>query len=95
MLRAGIEPATRCAAASCPATAPTVQSNKLPLRYLFDYYMDGKTSGPSTYNGPMVPLTAQLAWWLGNWLPCNVSRVRFPHGTTLCVIHRLLFRVWA
>uniref|UniRef100_A0A2H1VER4 SFRICE_017172 n=1 Tax=Spodoptera frugiperda TaxID=7108 RepID=A0A2H1VER4_SPOFR len=25
--RAGIEPATRCAAASCPATAPTVQSN--------------------------------------------------------------------
>ncbi|KAF9797145.1 hypothetical protein SFRURICE_019630, partial [Spodoptera frugiperda] len=24
--RAGIEPATRCAAASCPATAPTVQS---------------------------------------------------------------------
>ncbi|KAF9824767.1 hypothetical protein SFRURICE_020498 [Spodoptera frugiperda] len=27
LLRAGIEPATRCAAASCPATAPTVQSN--------------------------------------------------------------------
>ncbi|KAF9822895.1 hypothetical protein SFRURICE_010424 [Spodoptera frugiperda] len=27
MLRAGIEPATRCAAASCPATAPTVQSS--------------------------------------------------------------------
>ncbi|KAF9816735.1 hypothetical protein SFRURICE_018615, partial [Spodoptera frugiperda] len=26
-LRAGIEPATRCAAASCPAIAPTVQSN--------------------------------------------------------------------
>ncbi|KAF9811655.1 hypothetical protein SFRURICE_011018 [Spodoptera frugiperda] len=26
LLRAGIEPATRCAAASCPATAPTVQS---------------------------------------------------------------------
>ncbi|KAF9814162.1 hypothetical protein SFRURICE_016928 [Spodoptera frugiperda] len=25
LLRAGIEPATRCAAASCPATAPTVQ----------------------------------------------------------------------
>ncbi|KAF9803210.1 hypothetical protein SFRURICE_002917 [Spodoptera frugiperda] len=39
-------------------------------------------------------LTARLARWLGNWLPCNVSRVRFPHGTTLCVIHRLLFRVW-
>ncbi|KAF9801222.1 hypothetical protein SFRURICE_014240, partial [Spodoptera frugiperda] len=29
LLRAGIEPATRCAAASCPATAPTVQSNYL------------------------------------------------------------------
>ncbi|KAF9807593.1 hypothetical protein SFRURICE_008806 [Spodoptera frugiperda] len=27
LLRAGIEPATRCTAASCPATAPTVQSN--------------------------------------------------------------------
>ncbi|KAF9823701.1 hypothetical protein SFRURICE_001821, partial [Spodoptera frugiperda] len=26
LLRAGIEPATRCAAASCPATAPTLQS---------------------------------------------------------------------
>ncbi|KAF9813496.1 hypothetical protein SFRURICE_017075 [Spodoptera frugiperda] len=31
LLRAGIEPATRCAAASCPATAPTVQSNVLEL----------------------------------------------------------------
>ncbi|KAF9803932.1 hypothetical protein SFRURICE_000470 [Spodoptera frugiperda] len=27
LLRAGIEPATRCAAACCPATAPTVQSS--------------------------------------------------------------------
>ncbi|KAF9806241.1 hypothetical protein SFRURICE_021460 [Spodoptera frugiperda] len=27
LFRAGIEPATRCMAASCPATAPTVQSN--------------------------------------------------------------------
>ncbi|KAF9789942.1 hypothetical protein SFRURICE_003351 [Spodoptera frugiperda] len=38
-------------------------------------------------------MTARLARWLGNWLPRNVSRVRFLHGTTLCVIHRLLFRV--
>ncbi|KAF9814620.1 hypothetical protein SFRURICE_001781, partial [Spodoptera frugiperda] len=37
-------------------------------------------------------MNARLARWLGNWLPCSVSRVRFPHGTTLCVIHRLLFR---
>ncbi|KAF9821066.1 hypothetical protein SFRURICE_001001 [Spodoptera frugiperda] len=29
LLRAGIEPATRCVAASCPATAPTVQYNLL------------------------------------------------------------------
>uniref|UniRef100_A0A2H1W010 SFRICE_009344 n=1 Tax=Spodoptera frugiperda TaxID=7108 RepID=A0A2H1W010_SPOFR len=28
LLRTGIEPATRCAAASCPVTAPTVQSNQ-------------------------------------------------------------------
>uniref|UniRef100_A0A2H1VSC2 SFRICE_016648 n=1 Tax=Spodoptera frugiperda TaxID=7108 RepID=A0A2H1VSC2_SPOFR len=39
-------------------------------------------------------LLTQLARWLGYWLPCNVSWVRFPHRTTLCVIHRLLFRVW-
>ncbi|KAF9824429.1 hypothetical protein SFRURICE_019674 [Spodoptera frugiperda] len=38
-------------------------------------------------------MTARLVRWLGNWLPCNVSRVRFPHGATLCV-HKLLFRVW-
>uniref|UniRef100_A0A2H1WCU3 SFRICE_012290 n=1 Tax=Spodoptera frugiperda TaxID=7108 RepID=A0A2H1WCU3_SPOFR len=30
LLRAGIEPATRCAAASCPVTAPTVQSIVAP-----------------------------------------------------------------
>ncbi|CAG9791202.1 unnamed protein product [Diatraea saccharalis] len=29
--------------------------NELPLRHLFDY-MDGKTSGPSTYNGPIGKL---------------------------------------
>ncbi|KAF9824194.1 hypothetical protein SFRURICE_019874 [Spodoptera frugiperda] len=29
LLRAGIEPATRCTADSCPATAPTVQSYKI------------------------------------------------------------------
>uniref|UniRef100_A0A2H1VZK6 SFRICE_016166 n=1 Tax=Spodoptera frugiperda TaxID=7108 RepID=A0A2H1VZK6_SPOFR len=39
-------------------------------------------------------MTAQLARWRGNSLPRNVSRVRFPLGGTLCVIHKLLFRVW-
>ncbi|KAF9810259.1 hypothetical protein SFRURICE_011462, partial [Spodoptera frugiperda] len=29
LFRAGIEPATRCTAASCPATAPTVQSKSI------------------------------------------------------------------
>ncbi|GBP11868.1 hypothetical protein EVAR_74506_1 [Eumeta japonica] len=29
--------------------------NELPLRHLFDY-LDGKTSGPSTYNGPIGKL---------------------------------------
>ncbi|KAF9800033.1 hypothetical protein SFRURICE_004445 [Spodoptera frugiperda] len=24
----------------------------------------------------------------------NVLRFRFPHGTTLCVIHKLLFQIW-
>uniref|UniRef100_A0A2H1VY93 SFRICE_009338 n=1 Tax=Spodoptera frugiperda TaxID=7108 RepID=A0A2H1VY93_SPOFR len=27
-------------------------------------------------------------------LPRNVYQIRSPHGTTLCVIHKLLFRVW-
>ncbi|KAF9818686.1 hypothetical protein SFRURICE_011732, partial [Spodoptera frugiperda] len=27
-------------------------------------------------------------------VPRNVQRVRFPHGATLCLIHKLLFRVW-
>ncbi|KAF9819648.1 hypothetical protein SFRURICE_005601 [Spodoptera frugiperda] len=39
--------------------------------------------------------TARLARRLCYWLPCNVLRVRFSHGTTLCVNHKLLFRVWA
>ncbi|KAF9810212.1 hypothetical protein SFRURICE_019499 [Spodoptera frugiperda] len=62
--------------------------------------LKGKTKkDPSTYvfqqGKPYVNKSvARLARWLGNWLPCNVSRVRFPHGTTLCVIHKLLFRVW-
>ncbi|KAF9802663.1 hypothetical protein SFRURICE_011674 [Spodoptera frugiperda] len=33
LFRAGIEPATRCTAASCPATAPTVQSS---FTYIFN-----------------------------------------------------------
>uniref|UniRef100_A0A2H1VZZ6 SFRICE_030620 n=1 Tax=Spodoptera frugiperda TaxID=7108 RepID=A0A2H1VZZ6_SPOFR len=41
----------------------------------------------------LVTMTAQLARWLNNWLPCNVSRIRFPQGKTLCVIYRWLFRV--
>uniref|UniRef100_A0A2H1VSU5 SFRICE_014745 n=1 Tax=Spodoptera frugiperda TaxID=7108 RepID=A0A2H1VSU5_SPOFR len=38
--------------------------------------------------------TPRLVRWLGNRLPRNVNRVRFPHRPTLCVIHKLLFRVW-
>ncbi|KAF9798434.1 hypothetical protein SFRURICE_010021 [Spodoptera frugiperda] len=37
LLRAEIEPATRCAAASCPATAPTVQS-----KYMGNYNTNGE-----------------------------------------------------
>ncbi|KAF9813197.1 hypothetical protein SFRURICE_015686, partial [Spodoptera frugiperda] len=35
LLRAGIEPATRCTAASCPATAPTVQSVVKTVQFKF------------------------------------------------------------
>ncbi|KAF9818232.1 hypothetical protein SFRURICE_003973 [Spodoptera frugiperda] len=50
LLRAGIEPATGCAAASCPATAPTVQS-KVPtytvqVQYLVIFTV---TNGCSKY----------------------------------------------
>uniref|UniRef100_A0A2H1V3Y4 SFRICE_007658 n=1 Tax=Spodoptera frugiperda TaxID=7108 RepID=A0A2H1V3Y4_SPOFR len=49
LLRAGIEPATRCAAASCPATAPTVQS----LRY--------KSTLVNTLNAVVVTGDRQLS----------------------------------
>ncbi|KAF9791596.1 hypothetical protein SFRURICE_019995 [Spodoptera frugiperda] len=39
-----------------------------------------------------VRFPCRLARWLGNRLLYNVSRVQFPHGTTLCMIQKLLFR---
>ncbi|KAF9799120.1 hypothetical protein SFRURICE_016244, partial [Spodoptera frugiperda] len=42
------------------------------------------------YMGLITQMVKSLARWLGNWLPCKYCR----YGTTLCVIHRLLFRVW-
>ncbi|KAF9795191.1 hypothetical protein SFRURICE_004563 [Spodoptera frugiperda] len=36
--------------------------------------------------------TARLVRWLGNWLSCDVDRVRFLHGAiTRGMIHKLLF----
>ncbi|KAF9797999.1 hypothetical protein SFRURICE_001193 [Spodoptera frugiperda] len=37
LFRAGIEPATCCTAASCPATAPTVQSYTNPVLCILDF----------------------------------------------------------
>ncbi|KAF9801952.1 hypothetical protein SFRURICE_016202 [Spodoptera frugiperda] len=37
---------------------------------------------------PAFRAGAPLARWLGNWLPCNVLRVRFPHGIIVCVIYK-------
>ncbi|KAF9801720.1 hypothetical protein SFRURICE_014874 [Spodoptera frugiperda] len=37
LLRAGIEPATHCTAASCPATAPTVQSKPTSIIRAFTF----------------------------------------------------------
>uniref|UniRef100_A0A2H1W7N0 SFRICE_017433 n=1 Tax=Spodoptera frugiperda TaxID=7108 RepID=A0A2H1W7N0_SPOFR len=42
----------------------------------------------------VTPLTVRLARLLGNGLPRNVYRDRFPYGSTLYVIHKLLFWVW-
>ncbi|KAF9798195.1 hypothetical protein SFRURICE_018021 [Spodoptera frugiperda] len=39
LLRVGIEPATRCAAASCPATAPTVQSKYNKFKPLLNHLL--------------------------------------------------------
>uniref|UniRef100_A0A2H1VUX3 SFRICE_000876 n=1 Tax=Spodoptera frugiperda TaxID=7108 RepID=A0A2H1VUX3_SPOFR len=51
------------------------------------YYMGLKTQ--MVKSSPFRP-----HGWRSGWLPCNMSRVRFPHGTTLCVIHKLLCRIW-
>ncbi|KAF9822255.1 hypothetical protein SFRURICE_017530, partial [Spodoptera frugiperda] len=46
LLRAGIEPATRCAAASCPATAPTVQCSVcLYFGYAYSLHIHSITYG--------------------------------------------------
>nr|CAB3513236.1 unnamed protein product [Spodoptera littoralis] len=42
MFHAGIEPATRCAAASCPATTPTVQG-----RYVSPQFLNSQRSSNS------------------------------------------------
>ncbi|KAF9823531.1 hypothetical protein SFRURICE_011384, partial [Spodoptera frugiperda] len=42
----------------------------------------------------LCSLIGRLVRWLGNRLQRIVYQVRFPHGTTLCVIHKLLGRVW-
>uniref|UniRef100_A0A2H1WJS6 SFRICE_020845 n=1 Tax=Spodoptera frugiperda TaxID=7108 RepID=A0A2H1WJS6_SPOFR len=54
LLRAGIEPATRCAAASCIATAPTVQSYILTADIFFTcrYYFRGSWL-VSSYTGTL------------------------------------------
>uniref|UniRef100_A0A2H1WNZ9 SFRICE_029136 n=1 Tax=Spodoptera frugiperda TaxID=7108 RepID=A0A2H1WNZ9_SPOFR len=36
------------------------------------------------------PLTAQLARWLGNWLPCNASRTQLVGVTNHSSLHSLL-----
>uniref|UniRef100_A0A2H1W0J4 SFRICE_017365 n=1 Tax=Spodoptera frugiperda TaxID=7108 RepID=A0A2H1W0J4_SPOFR len=43
-------------------------------------------SGCPLYSGITCLYTNCSTAWL--------ARVRFPHGATLCVIHKLLFRVW-
>uniref|UniRef100_A0A2H1WDU6 SFRICE_031091 n=1 Tax=Spodoptera frugiperda TaxID=7108 RepID=A0A2H1WDU6_SPOFR len=70
--RVGIEPATRCVAAGCSASAPTVQS---PL-FLFK-------GGTSSYVSSLMNWTASLAEWLQVRLPGQGSLVRFPDRASI------------
>ncbi|KAF9823804.1 hypothetical protein SFRURICE_001426, partial [Spodoptera frugiperda] len=69
LLRTGIEPATRCTAASCPATAPTVQ--------LLAFYLDIKMLNFVCTVGAVARKLTVIQRVAGS--------IRFePHGTTLC-----------
>lgn len=46
------------------------------------------------FNNTVTIRMQPTARCLGNWLPCNVWRVRFPQGTSHCVLRKLLFWVW-
>ncbi|KAF9818163.1 hypothetical protein SFRURICE_003904, partial [Spodoptera frugiperda] len=76
LLRAGTEPATRCAAASCPATAPTVQSRFSPVSWVrLQTYNFTCTYDTQTRNNNL--------WITQRVAPCG-NRTRYPlHGSQL------------
>ncbi|KAF9796349.1 hypothetical protein SFRURICE_001922, partial [Spodoptera frugiperda] len=100
VLRAGIEPEIACPTVALATTRPTrhlalVEIDAAKLCFYIERCVQWMASILSIHCILELLFTAQLVWWLGNWLPCNAYRVRFPHGAILCVIHKLLFQFWA
>ncbi|KAF9804930.1 hypothetical protein SFRURICE_007833 [Spodoptera frugiperda] len=60
------------------------------LKYRVTSLLDTFNTNKTDKTQISKPLTAQLARWLGNWLPCNASRTQLVGVTNHSSLHSLL-----